>query len=35
MRGANVSDESIGQDIGDIVVDKIIDLTGVNKNTGR
>ena len=35
MRGANVSDESIGHDIGDIVVDKIIDLTGVNKNTGR
>lgn len=35
MRGANVSDESVGHDIGDIVVDKIIDLTGVNKNTGR
>ena len=35
MKGANVSDESIGDKIGDIVVDKIIDITGVNKNTGR
>jgi hypothetical protein len=35
MSGANVMDKSVGEDIGDIVVDKIIDVTGVNKNTGR
>ena len=35
MSNSNVSDESVGNDIGDIVVDKIIDITGVNKNTGR